>query len=174
VNERVGFSLPDGLALVDAPVLEVWYRYLGLGGAADAETLRARLVDGAPCDPLEHDLIAQALNECFLDRGMPTFPVSYSRAGSAADLSGPAGGLPDGAWTGAASLHRPTGHHAVPTSAANDRANALRRRTVQAARRATELQLASARLLEQLGYPAAALSARRRAQLTAARATLGS
>ncbi len=75
---RGGLTLSDGFDLLGAEVEEVWWGYAGFGGRANPALLERRMIGRAPVDPSEHTLIAQALNECFVDRGMPVFPVGYS------------------------------------------------------------------------------------------------
>lgn len=73
-----GLTLADGFDLLGADVEEVWWGYAVLGGRADPALLARRMVGEAPVEPHEHILIAQALNECFADHGMPSFPVGYA------------------------------------------------------------------------------------------------
>jgi hypothetical protein len=63
--DRAGLSLAD-----------VWQRYAGIGGNGSASEVSAH-VSGCECgDDEEHNLIAQAINEVFLDRG-EDHPVAY-------------------------------------------------------------------------------------------------
>jgi len=79
MNDPIGFTLADGMELAGANLDELWWRYLAIGGDADQQLL-AKLVSGAaPCDLRDHSIIAQALNECFVDLGLNTFPVGYRR-----------------------------------------------------------------------------------------------
>jgi hypothetical protein len=48
---------------------DLWVRYTGVGGNDDAFTLRRYLSGGPPIGDGEHDRIALALNEAFLDAG---------------------------------------------------------------------------------------------------------
>lgn len=68
-------SLAEGAALARISISELWERYFAIGGTADAAELSARIDDDAVSDH-EHNLIAQALNEVFLDRG-EDHPVAY-------------------------------------------------------------------------------------------------
>lgn len=74
-----GFSLSIGLDLAGASIDEVWRVYAELGGTSEPERLAREIGDESRLDDREHDLIAQALNECFLERGITTFPVGYLR-----------------------------------------------------------------------------------------------
>lgn len=56
-----------GLTLV-----ELWLRYLGLGGAASLPELDGYLHGALLMDAFQHDLIALAINECFLELGVST------------------------------------------------------------------------------------------------------
>ena len=74
--DEVGFSLVDGLDLagLDYPTLLI--RYIALGGNGTVDDLRDHVISGACDDPAEHNLIAQAINEVFLERGQ-NHPVAY-------------------------------------------------------------------------------------------------
>lgn len=74
------FSLSDGMELSGVSIDEVWGAYAVLGGGADPAQLTFEIRGDAPVDDREHDLIAQALNECFLEHGVTTFPVGYASA----------------------------------------------------------------------------------------------
>jgi hypothetical protein len=56
---------------------DLWYRQMCLGGDASALELEAYLLGLLRLDPLQHDLIAQSLNEHFMDEGKD-HPASYS------------------------------------------------------------------------------------------------
>lgn len=56
---------------------ELWIRCFGLGGLLGVVELRATLDDERRPTSCEHDVIAQALNEYFLDCGLPR-TVIYS------------------------------------------------------------------------------------------------
>lgn len=75
-----GFSLSDGMDLSGVSIDEVWSAYAVLGGGADPAKLALEIRGDSLVDDREHDLIAQALNECFLERGVTTFPVGYAAA----------------------------------------------------------------------------------------------
>ncbi len=55
---------------------ELWVDYIGLGGVAGIDDLTGYLAGGRDLARLEHNTIAQALNERFIDRG-GNHPVPY-------------------------------------------------------------------------------------------------
>jgi hypothetical protein len=67
--------LEAGRIQADMTVDELWVAYVGLGGGQLPHTLRAYLA-GEPTGPVEYDLVAQAINERFIDRGQ-NHPVPY-------------------------------------------------------------------------------------------------
>jgi hypothetical protein len=75
-----GLSLRDGLDLSGLTHLELWLRYVGIGGTAPSSELAEQIMQGGAADTgldaYEHNLIAQALNEHFLDLGQD-HPVGY-------------------------------------------------------------------------------------------------
>jgi hypothetical protein len=54
---------------------ELWITYFSLGGSAQPDMVRAYL-GGSPIESVDYDLLAQAINERFLDRG-ENHPVPY-------------------------------------------------------------------------------------------------
>ena len=80
MGETVRFSLSDGMDLAGVGLEELWGRYLGLGGTADPASMARSVRLGHHGEQHEHNLIAQALNELFLDRQHATFPVAYAGA----------------------------------------------------------------------------------------------
>lgn len=56
---------------------ELWIGYCSLGGMADPDTLDAYLLGDAIPDRVEYDVIAQALNDSFVDAG-GDHPVPYA------------------------------------------------------------------------------------------------
>ncbi|MCW2528118.1 MAG: hypothetical protein JWM76_2978 [Pseudonocardiales bacterium] len=67
-------SLSDGLELSGLTYEQLWVRYVGVGGSADTGGLRDQI--STDTDPYEHNLIASALNEYFLDLNQDN-PVGY-------------------------------------------------------------------------------------------------
>ena len=55
---------------------DLWMDYFALGGNAGPDVLRSYLDGGATGNDGEYDLVAQAINERFLDRG-GDHPVPY-------------------------------------------------------------------------------------------------
>jgi hypothetical protein len=71
-----GFSLSDGWDLSGLSLNELWLSYLALGGSASPSRVAA-YARGRLCpDSYQHNMIAQAINEHFTDRG-ENHPVSY-------------------------------------------------------------------------------------------------
>ena len=56
-------------------VTELWLAYFALGGVASVGAMRSYL-HGIGSVPMEYDVLAQALNESFVDRG-GNHPVPY-------------------------------------------------------------------------------------------------
>jgi hypothetical protein len=76
MGERAGMSLHDGFDLLGIDADELWSGYAALGGTLPPVELELFLLDRtAAIDAREHDIIAHALNEAFLERGLATYPV---------------------------------------------------------------------------------------------------
>jgi hypothetical protein len=71
-----GMSLRDGLDLAGMTVEQLWLRLLGLGGDCGQLEIEAYVLNLLSPDPYVHNLIAQALNEHFMDMG-EDHPVGY-------------------------------------------------------------------------------------------------
>jgi hypothetical protein len=159
VADAIRFDLSTGLALLGADVEEVWWRYAALGGTLDLELMSACVAGRRPCDELDRDLIAQALNEAYLDRGLDTFPVGYARelelVPGNADL--------DALVLAAGPALRECG------GTIRERAVEARRRSMVAAQTAAALHLTSARLMAASGQLKYARQARQRAIAAAMR-----
>ena len=68
--------LADGLRLAGLSYADLWTRYLALGGAGSLDQLCDHM-NSADCpDEHEHNIIAQALNDVFVDEGRD-HPVAY-------------------------------------------------------------------------------------------------
>ena len=65
-REQLGLSVHD-----------LWWRCLGLGGLLKEADLGDSLLGVQAIAPAEYDVVAQALNEAFMDRG-GNHPVSYA------------------------------------------------------------------------------------------------
>jgi len=73
---NAGFSLSDGWDLSGLTLAELWLGYLALGGTASKARV-ARYARGLlRPDSYQHNMIAQAINEHFIDRG-EDHPVGY-------------------------------------------------------------------------------------------------
>lgn len=71
-----GFSLSDGWDLSGITLTELWLRYLAVGGTASPGQVAAYARGQSRPDSHEHNMIAQAINEHFMDQG-EDHPVSY-------------------------------------------------------------------------------------------------
>ncbi len=75
-----GLSLRDGLNLSGLTAAELWVRYIGVGGSAPAAELADQIAHDeeqlGELDAHDHNVIAQALNEHFLDLNQ-NHPVGY-------------------------------------------------------------------------------------------------
>lgn len=69
-------SLAEGLALSGLSAAELWRRCHGIGGVGDLAEVREHLGAHTCPDDAEHNVIAQALNDVFVERGMD-HPVAY-------------------------------------------------------------------------------------------------
>lgn len=81
VSESVS-SLRAGLAMSRMQLPELWAAYVGLGGSLSMEELAAGLRGTRVLSAHDHDVVAQALNDHFIERGQD-HPVPYSE-----DLAG--------------------------------------------------------------------------------------
>lgn len=70
------FPLRAGLAQSELSVDDVWVRYVGMGGTLSRTGLEA-VLSGEPVAAGQYDVIAQVLNEYFLDHG-GDHPVAYA------------------------------------------------------------------------------------------------
>jgi hypothetical protein len=71
-----GLSLHAGMLATQMDYHELWLRYVGVSGAAGPVEMEAFVLGLLSPDAYEHDLIAQAINEWFIDRGQ-NHPVGY-------------------------------------------------------------------------------------------------
>ncbi|MEV0074490.1 MULTISPECIES: hypothetical protein [unclassified Amycolatopsis] len=69
-------GLYEGYRLSELSAFELWAEYLAVGGGADQLEVEAYVLGILCPDRLQHNLIAQALNEVFVDRGLD-HPVGY-------------------------------------------------------------------------------------------------
>jgi hypothetical protein len=75
-SDDPGLSLFDGLQRSGLMPAELWLRYYAVGGDAGPVEVEAYALGLLRPDIFQHNLIAQALNEYFLDRH-EDHPVSY-------------------------------------------------------------------------------------------------
>lgn len=59
---------------------DLWVQYISLGGTASLTDMAALVTDAATPTAHDHDLLAQVLNERFLDLGRD-MPIRYSGEG---------------------------------------------------------------------------------------------
>ncbi|MEO7260426.1 MAG: hypothetical protein ABI047_04090 [Jatrophihabitantaceae bacterium] len=69
-------SLQDGLDLSGMSVEELWLRQVSVGGSAGSLETEAYVLGLLIPDPHQYDVLAQALNEHFLELGQD-HPVGY-------------------------------------------------------------------------------------------------
>jgi hypothetical protein len=70
-------SLRAGFAMSGMRLSELWTAYVGLGGSLTVEDLDTALCGARSLSAHEHDLVAQAMNDHFTERGQ-NHPVAYS------------------------------------------------------------------------------------------------
>ncbi|HJQ00767.1 MAG TPA: hypothetical protein VJ851_04135 [Jatrophihabitans sp.] len=68
-NFKPKLDVAAGLRRSQLSITDLWIRYLAIGGSADELELEAYLLGLLTMDTYQHNLIAQALNEFFLDLG---------------------------------------------------------------------------------------------------------
>jgi hypothetical protein len=69
-------SLQDGLARSGMTFNELWLRQLSVGGNAGRLEVEAYVLGLLTVDPFQHDVLAQAINEYFIERDRD-HPVGY-------------------------------------------------------------------------------------------------
>lgn len=148
--DPIKFDLRLGMELAGLDLEDIWWRYTALGGLADVALLADRISGIAECDTREQNLVAQVLNEVFLDQGMDTFPVAYVQP------ERPTAVRPRTA-DGFACVQA-----TLPASPAQ-RARAARHRGAAIAVQAAALHLTAARLMKASGQLQYARQARQRA-----------
>jgi len=70
-------NLHDGMVECGLTVAEVWLSQVALGGDAGALEVEAYVLGLLTPDSYHHDLLAQAINEHFIEQGR-NHPVAYS------------------------------------------------------------------------------------------------
>lgn len=71
-----GISLLEGMRLSGMSYSELWLRYIGVSGTVGGLELEAYVLGLLVADDYQHNLIAQALNEHFIEQG-EDHPVAY-------------------------------------------------------------------------------------------------
>lgn len=71
-----GISLSDGMRLSGMSYQELWLRHIAVGGTAGELELEAYVLGLLVPVDYQHNLIAQAINEYFIDQGQD-HPVAY-------------------------------------------------------------------------------------------------
>jgi len=75
VHDHVGFEAARQQAMLSLD--DLWIRYLGLGGGATQVEMKGYVEGTTNPSSHEHDVLAHALNERFMDMDMDS-PVPYS------------------------------------------------------------------------------------------------
>lgn len=75
--EEPGGDLDRGRREVDLSMAELWWAYFALGGNATPTEVRAMVTGLRRPERLDHDILAQAINDRFLDLGLD-HPVAYA------------------------------------------------------------------------------------------------
>ncbi|HEX8095531.1 hypothetical protein [Jatrophihabitans sp.] len=76
MTHTAGLSLEVGLDLSGMSMNELWLRQVSVGGTAGSLETEAYLLGLLTPDPYQYDLLAQALNEHFVELGQD-HPVGY-------------------------------------------------------------------------------------------------
>jgi hypothetical protein len=71
-----GLSIEDGLDLSGMSMNELWLRQVSVGGTAGSLETEAYVLGVLTPDRFQYDVLAQALNEHFVERGQD-HPVGY-------------------------------------------------------------------------------------------------
>ena len=77
VTVKGGTALAAGLAMAGLSIEDLWMRYFALGGSYPRRVLEVYVKGESTSSAHEHDVAAQALNECLADQGMD-HPVAYA------------------------------------------------------------------------------------------------
>lgn len=71
-----GLTLQEGMSRSGMSFTELWLRQLGIGGEAGRLEVEAYVLGLLVVDPHQHDVLAQALNEHFIEQDRD-HPVGY-------------------------------------------------------------------------------------------------
>lgn len=76
-----GLTLEEGMSQLALTFEELWLLQVALGASAGCMEVEAYVLGLLVPDPHQHNVIAQALNECFMERGKD-HPVEYWQTAS--------------------------------------------------------------------------------------------
>lgn len=76
-EQRGGLSLPDGMDLSGMSYEQLWLRQVGIGGDLGSLEVEAYMLGLLPINAHHHNVLAQALNDHFTERG-EDHPVAYT------------------------------------------------------------------------------------------------
>ena len=74
---KAGSSLAAALSTTELDVSQLWLRYFAVGGGCSRQALKSYLAGTIDWSAHEHDVVALALNEYFLEHGLD-HPVRYA------------------------------------------------------------------------------------------------
>jgi hypothetical protein len=74
--DRTGLSLQAGLQAAGMSYRELWLNQIAVGGSATEFEVEAYVTGALKPDPHQHNVLAQAINEHFIDAGLD-HPVAY-------------------------------------------------------------------------------------------------
>jgi hypothetical protein len=77
LDSRSASVLRAGLAMSDLELGELWMAYVGLGGTMEMDEVKAILRGEREPTANDHNVLAQALNDYFTERGQD-HPVPYA------------------------------------------------------------------------------------------------
>lgn len=72
-----GGELDRGRREVDLSMADLWWAYFALGGNATPTEVSAMVTGRSRPERMDHDILAQAINDRFLDLGLD-HPVAYA------------------------------------------------------------------------------------------------
>jgi hypothetical protein len=75
-SHTAGLSIEDGLELSGMSMQQFWLRQVSVGGTAGSMETEAYVLGLLTPEPYQYDLLAQALNEHFVELGQD-HPVGY-------------------------------------------------------------------------------------------------
>jgi hypothetical protein len=75
-NQVAFVSIKEGFQHTDLSISDMWVIYYSLGGTATADEVEAYLIHEGPLDVAQERVLAQGINEVFIDSGL-NHPVPY-------------------------------------------------------------------------------------------------